>query len=341
MRDPAREDGATDAPAKILIRLPNWLGDILLARRMLHGLRAARPDARLFAVAPPALLDLLAPEGLFERIHPWSVERDVRNGCLAAVRDFGPEVALVLPPSFSSALFAWRSGARRRVGYAEGVRSFLLTHRLGRGARGDRHLSEEYLAIGAAAGALDATPPDLAPARAGAAEPLIAAAPGLVGRPLAVLGPGAIYGPAKRWSAERFAALGRILGARGFGVAVCGTTAEREVCDAVAAGAGTHATSFAGGTDLPALTALCASAALAVCNDSGLAHLAAATGTPTLALFGSTSSAWTAPLGRRVRVVQHAPECAPCFRRTCRIGYVCLERIEVDEVAAACEELAA
>jgi heptosyltransferase-2 len=78
-----------------------------------------------------------------------------------------------------------------------------------------------------------------------------------------------------------------------------------------------------------------------VSNDSGLAHLAAATGAPTVVLFGSTSSAWTAPLGPQVRVVQHAPVCAPCFQRTCRIGTVCFAAIAVDEVAAACAAWAA
>jgi heptosyltransferase-2 len=58
-------------------------------------------------------------------------------------------------------------------------------------------------------------------------------------------------------------------------------------------------------------------------------------------LFGSTSSAWTAPLGPRVAVVQRAPVCSPCFQRTCRIGYRCLEAIEVDAVERACRQVAA
>jgi heptosyltransferase-2 len=78
-----------------------------------------------------------------------------------------------------------------------------------------------------------------------------------------------------------------------------------------------------------------------VCNDSGLAHLAGAVGTPTVTLYGSTSSAWTAALGPRVRVLQHPPVCSPCFRRDCRIGYTCLTRIAVDEVEDACREVVA
>jgi lipopolysaccharide heptosyltransferase II len=169
----------------------------------------------------------------------------------------------------------------------------------------------------------------------------------LDGARLAVLGPGAIYGPAKRWEAERFTELGRRLAARGFNLAVCGTAAERETCAAVAAGiAERHpgsgaVASLAGVTTLEALSGVCAGASLAVCNDSGLAHLSAALGTATVTIFGSTSSAWTAPLGARVRVIQHAPVCSPCFQRRCRIGMPCLTAVSVDEVEAACLEAAA
>jgi heptosyltransferase-2 len=86
--------------------------------------------------------------------------------------------------------------------------------------------------------------------------------------------------------------------------------------------------------------ALCAGAAVVVSNDSGMAHLAAATGAPTVAIFGSTASAWTAPLGPRVRVVQKAPVCSPCFRRECRIGYTCLTAVRVEDVQDAMSMIA-
>ena len=139
--------------------------------------------------------------------------------------------------------------------------------------------------------------------------------------------------------AGRFAA-GVVAGvARGLAVRVVGSDAERQVCEEVAAGIGDGAASLAGATDLARLAGLAAGAALAVCNDSGLAHVCASAGAPTVVVFGSTSSAWTAPLGPRVRVVQRAPACSPCFRRECRIGYGCLEAVAVGDVLAACEGL--
>src|SRR5262245_56810158 len=100
---------------------------------------------------------------------------------------------------------------------------------------------------------------------------------------------------------------------------------------AAAIGAGGHR--VAGGRGLGEQLALCAQARATISNDAGLAHLAGASGAPTVAIFGSTSSAWTAPLGARVRVVQRAPVCAPCFQRSCAIGTRCLTAIGVDEVA--------
>jgi heptosyltransferase-2 len=289
------------------------------------------------------LLEMLAPEGLFEHACAWPRDSGGRDACLRAVRGWRADTALVLPPSFSSAWFAWRSSARVRIGYAHEARSVLLTHALRRRPRGDLHLSDEYLALAGAAGVARESMPDLVPLDEASREAraLRDEMPPLASGRYVVLGPGATYGPAKQWGDEAFARLGQRLAARGYGVAVCGTAAEAPLCGAIARAIGARAASLAGRTDLRSLAALCAGASVAVCNDSGLAHLAAATGAPTVAMFGSTSSAWTAPLGRRVRVIQRAPVCAPCFQRTCRIGYVCQRAIDVGAVDAACAEVAA
>ena len=211
-----------------------------------------------------------------------------------------------------------------------------------RPARGDLHLSREYLALAAELDAREVPLPGLAvdPGASRGAAALLERV-GLEDRPFVILGPGAAYGPAKRWSAERFAALGLQRVGRGAGVLVCGAATERSACEDVAAAIGGQARSLAGETSLPVLAALCARAELVVSNDSGLAHLAAATGAPTVVVFGSTSSAWTAPLGHRVRVAQRAPVCSPCFARGCAVGFVCLSAVEVAMVSAAAEELVA
>lgn len=318
---------------RVLVRLPNWLGDALMARPLLHAVRASWPDASITAVGPAALLELLAPDRAWDEAHPWPLA----PGTLAALRARRADLALVLPPSFSSAWFAFRTGARERAGFAHEGRSLLLTRALRRGARGDLHLSREFLALGEAAGAsAQGEPPALAVTDEGRT-----AARELAGtrseRAYAVLAPGAAYGPAKRWPAGRFAEVGRRLAARGWGLLACGAASERAACDELSAACG--AESLAGRTSLGAMAAICAGASAVVSNDSGLAHLAGAVGAPTVTVFGSTSSAWTAPLGPRVAVAQRPPVCAPCFARTCRIGYRCLEAVGVDDVLAALDRV--
>jgi heptosyltransferase-2 len=327
---------------RILVRLPNWLGDALMARPLLHGLRLAHPHAELRAVGPAPLLSLLAVENTFDRGEPWPADGAGHGQLTRRLVAWRPEAALVLPFSFSSARFAYGTRAPIRVGYAHELRSFMFTHALRRPSRGDLHLSREYLALGGPIGVVSGPLPALRPPETArhAADALLArAAPDAGG--FAVMAPRSAYGPAREWPADRFATLARELIASGRTVLVCGTAAERTYCAEVARSAGAGAVSVAGETDLPTLAALVERATLAVCNDSGLAHLAGAVGTPTVVLYGSTSSAWTAALGPRVRVVQRPPVCSPCFRRTCRIGYRCLTTLSVAEVGRTCREVSA
>lgn len=293
-----------------------------MSRPLLHAVRQAAPDAEIRGAGPKSLLELLALDAVLD---------DAR----APGR---PDVVLVLPPSFSSAWFAFRTGAKIRIGFRGQARSLLLTDALQRPARGAMHLSEEYLMLAARIGAkpvplppLEA-PPESVRMRAARQHTL-----GLGERPWVVLAPGAIYGPTKRWPLERFIEVGRHYLARGCDVVACGAASDRDVADRLASALGDGSRSLAGETTVGEQLAWCAGARVNVSNDSGLAHLAAATGAPTVAIFGATSSAWTAPLGPRVAIAQRAPVCSPCFQRTCRIGVVCLDRVRVETVLQAAD----
>lgn len=124
----------------------------------------------------------------------------------------------------------------------------------------------------------------------------------------ALLVPGAApHRPEKRWPAERFGALAAAIAARGLVPAIAGTKAEQPLAEAIQA-ACPAAQSLAGATDLKGLAALAAGARLAVGNDTGPMHLAAALGVPSLVLFGAASDpALTAPRGPHVRVLR-APD---------------------------------
>jgi len=150
------------------------------------------------------------------------------------------------------------------------------------------------------------------------------------------LSPGAVYGQAKRWPPERFAALGRALqqelGAR---LVLLGGKTERPVAEQVKEHLKAPVVDLVGRTSLRQALGLLSRFRLLVTNDSGLMHAAAAFAVPLVSLFGSTDPAATGPFSSQATVIRHPHPCSPCFKRTCELGYPCLTAISVDEVLAA------
>jgi heptosyltransferase-2 len=257
----------------------------------------------------------------------------------AALRAERYAAHVVLPSTPSAAVFARLVSAPLRAGFAGPGRRLCFTRCARRGPRGSAHLLEEYRRVLAL---LDWNVPAAEPAgvvgAAAAARAAELTGPG----PYAVLVPGAIFGPTKRWPAAGFAASGAALAARhGLGLVLVGAPGDRPATAAVGAalrGSGFPAdgvVDLAGRTDIPTLAAVLAGAAVVVSTDSGPMHLARAVGAPTVGVFGSTEPRWTAPRGGSVVVAPERPPCAPCYQRRCKIDFICLTRIEPDRVTAA------
>jgi heptosyltransferase-2 len=149
--------------------------------------------------------------------------------------------------------------------------------------------------------------------------------------------PGAAYGPAKAWPWERYRRVCEAL-ARETPVVLSGSSGDRAVCARIRDGIEGIA-DLAGETTLGEFFALAQGARAVLANDSGAPHVAASLGTPTVVLFGSTSPEWTAPVGERVRVLQHKVHCNPCFRRTCPTQLECFNGIDPAEVLASVRAL--
>ena len=174
---------------------------------------------------------------------------------------------------------------------------------------------------------------------------------GWAGRGRALLGgegpwigvnPGAFYGSAKRWLPERFAAAADLVARRtGAGVAIVGAAAERPLGEAIAEQLRAPSRVLCGETTLGDLVGVLKHVQVLLTNDSGPMHLAAALGTPLVAVFGSTDWAETSPVSARARVVREETACAPCLLRECPIDHRCMTRVGVDRVATAALELVA
>ncbi|MFH1091881.1 MAG: lipopolysaccharide heptosyltransferase II, partial [Pseudomonadota bacterium] len=160
---------------------------------------------------------------------------------------------------------------------------------------------------------------------------------GLEGSLLLGLAPGASFGPAKIWPAKRFAAAAaRILAVKPGAALIFGSRAEAEATKKVKEQLGRLAFDLSGQTALEAAAALIQRCDLFLTNDTGLMHVAAAVGTPLVAIFGSTDLAATGPMGPRQSVLRRQVECSPCLKETCRQPtHRCMELITPEEAAAA------
>ena len=342
---------------RVLLVFPNWLGDLIMALPLLDVLAGARTSAgahleviggvrRRWApllVRDPRLDGLVPYERTGRHAGAWGVPR------LAAIwRAAGPDSVVITPPSLRMGLVARLSGIRRRVGYAvDGCRPFLTLALNPVRPRGRLHHCEELgLALLETLGAV--------PGEGAGCTPSLPGLDGLAptnlgdGPPLWILAPGATYGPAKNWPVARVAEFVD-LAVTGEGVRVAivgdttttGFTAELRSLTAdlpwrreLPGPAGII--DLVGGTTLVDLAALLRAAAAFVGNDSGVMHVSAALGVPTLGLFGSSSEAWTAPRGRRARAMTaHGFACQPCFRKTCNQPPFCLDTLSGRDVLAA------
>jgi heptosyltransferase-2 len=150
------------------------------------------------------------------------------------------------------------------------------------------------------------------------------------------LAPGAV-GPSKRWPASSYADLGRRLIAEGHRVWVVGGPSERALAAEIAAAAPEGIRDLTGPDLRDAILAL-AAADVAVSNDSGLLHVAAALDTPAIGIFGPTSPLHWAPLNPLAAVIETPNElpCRPCHQPVCRLGHhLCMRDIGVEQVMAA------
>jgi heptosyltransferase-2 len=320
----------------LLVRLPNWLGDTVMAVPVLASLRAAWPEARIIAAGPWA--SLLAGQGLGDVLLNYPRSWSGRLRAADAVPDPRPELAVILPNSFEAALTAWYWGARRRVGFAAGGRGWLLTDAVRRDGA-VRHQVDEYLLLAEHCGVEVATrEPALTPPGAETAERAEAlrlleetGAPSPPGQRVAIH-LGAAYGAAKLWPPARVAELGRLLTERGHVPILLGAPSDAEVAAAIIAAAPVASLV---GRDRPALLpALLSEFDVVVSGDTGVAHLAAALGVRVVTLFGPTDPRLSAPRGRTT-VLTHPVPCAPCFYRVCPIEHPCLDGIAAERVYAA------
>jgi heptosyltransferase-2 len=328
---------------RILVVGPSWIGDTLLAQPLLALLHARHRNLALDVLAPSWTLPLVRrmPEVRRGILGPfrhgelrWSERRRLARE-LARERY---DQAIVLPNTFKSALVPFFARIPRRTGYRGEMRWGLLNDLRGLDRSAAPLLAERYAALARERGEPVHRP--LPAVRLRVEEAGRRATLRRLGiepeRPAVALCPGAEYGPAKRWPVRHFGGLARELAARGRATWIVGSEQDRELGEAIVRSAGTGATNLCGRTTLEEAIDVLASAEVVVSNDSGLMHVAAATGRPLVALYGSSSPAHTPPLARDAEIIKLDLPCSPCFKRECPLHHFnCMTQILPSTVLAA------
>ncbi len=323
-------------PHRLLVRLPNWLGDVVMALPALASVRSMFPEAHLAVAGTAAVTPIFEEQ---TGVRPQQIIVLDKDKETKQLREGSFDTALLLTNSFRTAWTARRAGIPARWGYAAGGRGPLLTRVVARPRRG-LHQSEYYLELVRGLGMdAPAAPPRITVTgvtreRASRLFEACGIAPGstIVG-----FAPGAAYGHAKRWPTDRVAEVAvRVVRERGAACVLVGAAADREAGRAIESTLppDVKVTNLIGRTDLRLLLGVLEACRAFVSNDSGAMHVAAAVGVPVTAIFGPTNERETAPIGDH-DVILHQVFCRPCMLRECPIDHRCMKRISVDDVYGA------
>ena len=258
------------------------------------------------------------------------------------LRRQGFSKAYILPNSFSSAFSVFWARVPNRIGYATQGRSVLLTTQLS--------ISEELLSCHQVYYYLALVPEiSLSPEQAHPSLYIRESESNNAKQRLDRLGidsdatllgvaPGAVFGPAKRWPADRFAeTISRLNSSSNCYFLLFGSMKEQTIVESVISQTNAQCVNLAGKTTLRESIALIDRCKAFLTNDSGAMHLAAALRIPVVAIFGSTNPATTAPFGEGHILIRHPQPCSPCLERVCPTDFRCMLDIRPDEVVQACE----
>jgi len=328
-------------PKNIIVRMPNWLGDLVMATPVLADLRLHWPEASITAMCQSNISPVLAHDPhidelfSFRRPSGW-LHREASRHILNPLQHGEYDMGILLTNSLSSAVWFWRGGVKNRIGYRGHWRSLLLDQALPFPEEIETiHLVLTYKKMLEAVGiTLSDTPPMLYVTREEDERAkqwlkrLEVPEKGII----VGINPGAAYGSAKCWLPERFKELtNRLIANPNIYVLYFGDSAGAELVEHISEEMPERVINLAGKTSLRELMSLIELCTVFLTNDSGPMHVASALGTPLVALFGSTSDVRTGPYNGGV-VIHKRVDCSPCYQRVCPIDFRCMKEITVENV---------
>ena len=336
---------------RVLVRIPNWVGDVVMATPALKAIREAWPSAFVVAAGRSYVTPLLEGSPLVDDLLSFQMaEERVFGGGMKLARRYRRQqfdAAILLTNSFTSALPTFLARIPIRVGLSGDGRAPLLTHRVQpilneAGERKPIPMPTFYQRILDVLEISEAGPHYILPAtaedesEAGAFwEEFRLGNQG----PVIGINPGARFGSSKLWQPERFGALSRRLREDGYCPLLLEGPGEEALAERIREVAGDSLVHPERILPLPTLRGVMPRLAGLVTNDTGPRHIAVAAGVPTVVLMGPTWPEWTAWNLERTVVLRHDVPCGPCHLKICPTDHACMELIEVEEALTAIKTL--
>lgn len=326
----------------LIVRMPNWLGDAVMATPAILQLKKIIPkNCGLFVITTPELFDYFSAMNIIDIVIPltkkhsnWSKEDKVKISKLQA------GVALMFNNSLRDAIFLKLCGIKKLYGAAARGRSIILSKsfnfpKITNKKLNKLHHTAKYLSMSYALGAPQWTgelPKFSIKKQEKNLNSNIESA--LQSNDLLVIAPGAAYGDAKRWPVNYFQKVCQYWLKQNGQIAIIGTKAELLIANELMESLQSqNIYNLAGKTNLQELILILQKAKQCVANDSGVMHLSAIVGSSGVAIFGSTDPSSTSPVSNKWTILYEKEECSPCFKRTCPLQtYKCLTKITPEMV---------
>ena len=322
----------------IIIRMPNWLGDIVMATPFIAAVKKSFPLAKLTVMCQHIGAQLLLHDPhidelfAFKRSKPFFSRRHDLESITEHLKIGHYDLGFLLSNSLSSAWWFFQGGVKRRIGFKNGLRNIFLTDKMTKPSKQEPiHQVDEYLLL---LKALGITPQKISP-KLFLTDQEKNEALGLFKRlniddSQLVIGvcPGAAYGSAKCWPKEYFCELlSKYADQKSrLRFLFLGDRTQEVMIEEIVAKFPELSINLAGKTTIRELMSVISRLDLLLTNDSGPMHIAQALGVKLLALFGSTSPQRTGPYDSG-KILYHHVDCSPCYKRTCPIEFPCMRSI--------------
>jgi heptosyltransferase-2 len=331
---------------RIMVRGTNWIGDAILTLPAIASIRATYPRAHIAILAKPWLADVYKIFTAADEVIIYEKKHDNILGVFSLaqrLRERKFDAAILLQNAIEAAIIARAAGIPIRAGYDSDGRGIILTHSVARSKEIKKaHQVDYYLEMVKALGCLSVDKEMHLETRINShdASSVLSKYTADSQKPVVGIAPGATYGPAKKWFPERFAAVAdKIADTLNCQVIILGGKSDADTAANVCKFARTAPINLAGKTNLKEAVYLISQCRLFISNDSGLMHVAGALNIPTIALFGSTNPATTAPVGNQSFVIRREVSCSPCLKKTCPTDFRCMKLISADDVFRAADNL--